>query len=116
MLQIKTNIMQELLEYIATKILPHPDDIHITERVDDEGSVRLTLVTHPEDTGLAIGKGGKTAHAIREILKIKAIQEGKRVYLDIRSPEEMAEQTKAKEKAVTKEQTAAKVEEEVTEE
>lgn len=81
--------MRELLEYLARRILPHPDEVSVTEDIADDGSVRLTLVTHPDDTGLAIGKGGKIAHALREVIKIKAMQEEKRVYLDIRSRDEV---------------------------
>lgn len=80
--------MKELLTYLAQSILPHPDEVTVTEEVTPDGTVRLTLITHPEDTGLAIGKGGKIAHALREVIKIKAMQEKKRVYLDIRSSDE----------------------------
>lgn len=77
--------MKELLEHIASRILPHPEDFRVEESVDDQGNVRLTLTTHPDDTGLAIGKEGRTARALRELLKIKAIQNHQRIFLDIRS-------------------------------
>lgn len=75
--------MKELLTYLAGSILPHSEDIEIIENKDEGGNVNLTLVTHPEDTGLAIGKGGKTAHALRELLKVKAMNKGERVTLTI---------------------------------
>ena len=79
--------MKELLEHLAQRILPHGDIAEVREEVE-QGTVRLTLITHPEDIGLAIGKNGKTAKALREILKIKAIQDNQRVYLDIHSSDE----------------------------
>lgn len=82
--------MRELLEYLAQNILPHGDEVEVTKATADDDTVKLTLTTHPDDTGLAIGKGGKTAHALREVIKIKAMQEGKRVYLDIRSSDEIS--------------------------
>jgi uncharacterized protein len=80
--------MKELLEYIAKKILPHAEDVMVEESINEDGSTQLRLVTHPEDAGLAIGKEGKTARALRELLKIKAIQLGVRVYLKIQSTDE----------------------------
>lgn len=77
--------MRELLKYLAQNILPHGDAVEVSESAIDENTIKLTLITHPDDTGLAIGKGGHVAHALRELVKIKAMQEGKRVYLDIRS-------------------------------
>ncbi|NTV31161.1 KH domain-containing protein [candidate division WWE3 bacterium] len=81
--------MKELLQYLVIKILPHGNDAKIEESIEDNGTVRFTLITHPEDIGLAIGKEGRTAKALREMLKIQAIQQNKRVYLDIKSSEEV---------------------------
>lgn len=88
--------MKELLEYITKRILPHPDDIKIEEKVDENGNVYLTLITHPDDTGLAIGKGGKTAHSLRELLKIKAMNSGVHVYLSVKSRDEIEEELEEK--------------------
>ena len=85
--------MKELLEHIAIRILPHAEDVEVIEEAKEDGSIRLILITNEEDTGLAIGKGGKTAHALRELLKIKAIQENTKIYLDIKSNTEEDEAT-----------------------
>lgn len=89
--------MKELLEYIAKKILSHPDDIRIDEQTDENGNVNITLITHPDDIGLAIGKGGRTAHSLRELLKIKAMQMRVRVFLTIKTPDEVASDEQSKE-------------------
>ncbi|MCA9391840.1 KH domain-containing protein [candidate division WWE3 bacterium] len=80
--------MKELIEFVAKKFVSHPEDVVVTEETDDEGNARITLITNPDDVGMAIGKGGKTAHALRELLKVKATGTGQRVFLDIRSSEE----------------------------
>jgi len=85
--------MKELLEYLAKHILPHPEAVQVLQKETDDGGVHLTLVTHPDDTGLAIGKNGKTAHALRELIKTKAMLANKRVYLDIRSQDELEAET-----------------------
>ncbi|MBM4402133.1 MAG: KH domain-containing protein [Candidatus Cloacimonetes bacterium] len=96
--------MKKLLEFIAKSILEHPKDIKVTEEEDKEaGIVRLKLSVHPEDIGRAIGKQGRIANAIRNLLRVIAIREGKRVFLDIETPEEKAaekptEATEKKEK------------------
>ncbi len=79
--------MTELLEYITKRILRHPDDIKVEEETDGD-TVRVTLYTHPDDIGLAIGKNGKTANALRELLKVKAINSNQRIFLDIKTVEE----------------------------
>src|SRR5665811_634988 len=83
--------MKELLTYLTKHILPHAEDIEILEACNETGDVSFTLYTNPEDTGIAIGKGGKTAHALRELLKVKAMQTGQRVSLTIKSTDEKVE-------------------------
>lgn len=99
--------MKELLQYLVSKILPHGDQAEIQEKIEDGGTVRLTLITHPEDIGLAIGKEGKTAKALREILKIRAIQNNQRVYLEIKSSDEAKAETSNEETNLTAEDLLA---------
>lgn len=79
--------MQPLLEFIAKSILDHPEDIQVTEETTDESATRLILRVNKEDMGKAIGKEGKVANAMRNLLKVIAVREGKRIYLDIREKE-----------------------------
>ena len=83
--------MKELLTFLAQHILPHGDSVEIIEEQDETGSFVYTLYTHPDDTGIAIGKNGKTVHALREILKVQAMQKGIRVNLTIKSSDEKDE-------------------------
>lgn len=84
--------MDELLQYLVTKIVNNPDDV-VIDREDDGEIVRFGITVHPEDAGLVIGKEGKVINAIRNLVKIQAIKENKRVYLDLRNEKpENAEQ------------------------
>lgn len=72
--------MKELLEFIIKNLLGKDSKFEITE-VDDGNVVTLTIITAQEDGGLVIGKAGKTVKALRNILRIKATLDKKKVYL-----------------------------------
>lgn len=74
--------MKDLLEYIISKIVNNPDAVVITQEEED-GVVRFHITVHPDDAGLVIGKEGKVINAIRNLVRITAIKEGKKVYLDL---------------------------------
>ncbi len=67
--------MKELLEYIARELVEAPDAVEVSEVHDDRG-VLLQLSVDPEDMGKVIGKGGRTARAIRQVVKAAAMREG----------------------------------------
>ncbi|HSL15856.1 MAG TPA: KH domain-containing protein [Actinomycetota bacterium] len=74
--------MKELLEYIASELVDNPDAVSVEETTDDRG-VLLRLRVDQEDMGRVIGRGGRTARAIRQVVKIAAIREGVHVHVDI---------------------------------
>lgn len=78
--------MKELLEYIVKNILGPKSKFEITQE-DDGNVVTLTVKTEEQDGGLIIGKSGRTVKAIRNILRIRATLEKKKVYLLV-NPEE----------------------------
>lgn len=72
--------MKDLLDFIIKNILNKDSKYEIAE--DDNGSiVTLTVKTAEEDGGMVIGKGGKIIKAIRNILRIKATMEKKKIIL-----------------------------------
>lgn len=75
--------MKDLLKYIITQIIDKPRKVKIEEQEDETGFVLLTLTVAPENMGKVIGKGGKIIGAIRQILKIKAIKQNKRIALKL---------------------------------
>ena len=60
---------QAFLEYAVKALADHPESVETTRTIDQMG-VLLTLTVHPEDMGKIIGKSGKTAEALRILLRV----------------------------------------------
>lgn len=72
--------MKELLDFIIKNILDKNSKYEIIE--DDNGSVvTLTVKTADNEGGLIIGKQGRVIKAIRNLLRIKATLEKKKIIL-----------------------------------
>jgi predicted RNA-binding protein YlqC (UPF0109 family) len=67
--------VKEVLEYIAKEIVEHPDAVEVTA-LERERSVQLQLRVDPEDMGKVIGKGGRTARALRTVMKAAGTRAG----------------------------------------
>ena len=76
---------REFLEYVVKMLVDYPDDVKINRIVDEMG-VLLTLSVHPEDMGKIIGKSGKTAEALRILLRVVGMKGNARVNLKINEP------------------------------
>jgi predicted RNA-binding protein YlqC (UPF0109 family) len=74
--------MKELLEYLARELVDNPDAVQVTESQGDRG-VLLQLHVDPDDMGKVIGRGGRIARAIRQVVKAAAIRDGVYVHVDI---------------------------------
>ena len=74
--------MQKLVEVLAKALVEYPDQIVVTESVTDK-TIHLRLTVAPTDMGKVIGKQGKTANAIRTIVKAAAVKDGRKVILDV---------------------------------
>jgi uncharacterized protein len=75
--------MKELLEYLARGLVEHPDQVRVNELNDDDGSTVLELSVADDDYGNVIGRGGRTAAALRTVVKTAAIKSKRRVFVDI---------------------------------
>ncbi len=75
--------MKALLEYLTRGLVEHPDEVKITEVQEDDGSVVLELSVAPDDYGSVIGRGGRTAGALRAVIKAAAVKDKRRVFVDI---------------------------------
>ncbi|HEY4694374.1 MAG TPA: KH domain-containing protein [Candidatus Nanoarchaeia archaeon] len=73
--------MKDLLLYLTTNFVKNPKNVQVEEKVGASGEINLELSVHPDDMGLVIGKGGKVIKSLRNILRTKAILEGRRVNL-----------------------------------
>jgi predicted RNA-binding protein YlqC (UPF0109 family) len=75
--------MKELLEYLARGLVDSPDDVEVVEVVEDDITTVLELSVGEDDFGNVIGRGGRTASALRTIIKSAAQREKRRVFVDI---------------------------------
>ncbi|MGH2876569.1 MAG: KH domain-containing protein [Solirubrobacteraceae bacterium] len=75
--------MRDLLEYLARGLVEHPDEVRVTEVQDDDGASVLELSVGEDDYGSVIGRGGRTAMALRTVIKAAATGERRRVFVDI---------------------------------
>ncbi len=76
---------QAFLEYAVKALVDHPESVETTRTIDQMG-VLLTLTVHPEDMGKIIGKSGKTAEALRILLRVVGMKGNARVNLKINEP------------------------------
>ena len=78
-----TEVPRRLLEFLAEGLVEEPDEVSVTEAETDSGTIVLELSVAPGDYGRVIGRGGRTAHALRTVVKAAATGEGCHVLVDI---------------------------------
>lgn len=74
---------EDVLDFIAKNLVDNPDDVEITSSEDEDGTIVLELRVHPDDMGKVIGKRGRTAKAIRTMVKAAATREGVNASVEI---------------------------------
>jgi predicted RNA-binding protein YlqC (UPF0109 family) len=75
--------MRELLEYLVRALVDDPSEVRIEEFEEDDGTLVLELSVAEDDYGKVIGRGGRTAQALRTVVKAAAVKDNRRVLLDI---------------------------------
>lgn len=75
--------LAELLGFLARAVVAEPDAVEVTELEEDDGTVVLELTVADEDYGKVIGRGGRTASALRTVVKAAAARADQRVLVDI---------------------------------
>ncbi|MGB0096368.1 MAG: KH domain-containing protein [Solirubrobacteraceae bacterium] len=75
--------MKELLEYLARGLVDRPEEVRVTELSEDDGTTVLELSVADDDYGNVIGRGGRTAAALRTVIRTAAVNEKRRVFVDI---------------------------------
>ncbi|MFE1644909.1 RNA-binding protein [Microbacterium sp. P01] len=73
-------MLSAALEHIVKGIVDHPEDVTIRSSTSPRGDV-LEVRVHPDDRGRVIGRGGRTAKALRTL--IAALADGRRVRVDV---------------------------------
>ena len=72
-----------LLEALVRALVDSPDEVQVEDFAEDDGTVVLELSVADEDYGTVIGRGGRTANALRTVVKAAAVRDGRRVLIDI---------------------------------
>jgi uncharacterized protein len=74
--------VREVVEYSARNLVDDPDAVEVTESSDGRTTV-LRLHVAPGDMGKVIGRGGRTARAIRAVVRVAAAGTGDSVMVEI---------------------------------
>lgn len=75
--------MKELIEVIAKALVDNPESVVVNEFVDGD-AIKYELIVDPSDIGKIIGRGGKIAKSIRNVVKAAAVLDNKKVTVDIK--------------------------------
>jgi predicted RNA-binding protein YlqC (UPF0109 family) len=74
--------MKDLVEYMAKALVNEPEAVVIRE-IEGASATIYELSVARDDMGRVIGKHGRVANAMRTLLRVAAVKEGKRVTLEI---------------------------------
>ena len=75
--------MRELLVYLAQQLVDEPDKVEVEQFEEDDGTLVFELSVDDDDYGRIIGRGGRTAQALRTVVKAAAVKDNRRVLVDI---------------------------------
>ena len=75
--------LKQVLTDIARAIVDNPDAVNVDETVNGD-DVELVLTVAEGDTGMVIGRHGRIAKAIRQVMKAAANTCGKHVTVEIK--------------------------------
>ena len=81
--RIVGGIPKGVLEYVARNIVDDPDGVFVETSERRAGEVELRLHVSPSDMGNVIGRRGRVAQALRQVVAAAGTKEGVRASLDI---------------------------------
>lgn len=73
--------MKELILFIVKSIVDEPDEVIIKEEETEFNYTNIILTVGENDMGKVIGKSGKIIKALRILLRVLAIKQGKKINL-----------------------------------
>lgn len=74
--------MKDTLEYLIKSIVEKTDEVEVTEE-EDQGVVNFTIKVASDEMGKIIGKEGKVIKAIRNLMRIPAVLQNKKIYISL---------------------------------
>ncbi len=85
-----SEVIEDSLEHLVKGIVDHPEDVSVRRRNGrrgrEAGPSTYQVRVHPEDIGRVIGRGGRTATAIRTV--VSALSGGRAVRVDFLDADE----------------------------
>ncbi|HVW32350.1 MAG TPA: KH domain-containing protein [Acidimicrobiia bacterium] len=81
--RIVGGVAKGVLEYVARNIVDDPDGVFVETSEGRERAVELRLHVSPSDMGKVIGRRGRVAQALRQVVAAAGTREGVRASLDI---------------------------------
>lgn len=76
---------QQFVEFVVKALVNKPEEVFTERKVDEQG-VLITVKADQSDVGYLIGKGGKTAVAIRTLLATLGAKSNQRISFRIDAP------------------------------
>lgn len=73
----------ELLAYLVRGLVDEPDEVSVEQFEEDDGTLVLELCVAQDDYGKVIGRGGRTAQALRTVIRAAGVRDKRRVIVDI---------------------------------
>ena len=77
-----STVVVDAVEHLVRGIVDNPDDVRV-DMVTSRRGRTVEVHVHPDDLGKVIGRGGRTAQALRTVVKAAATGEGCHVVVDI---------------------------------
>ena len=75
--------MRDQLEYLVGALVDKPEAVKVEEFEEADGTLVYELSVDDDDYGRIIGRGGRTAQALRTVVKAAAVKDNRRVLVDI---------------------------------
>ncbi len=77
-----SDLTREFIEYVARMLARYPDEVQVTDSVDEKGIVfRISL--NPDDVGRVIGREGRIIQSMRSLLRAAAVRQGVRLAIEV---------------------------------
>jgi predicted RNA-binding protein YlqC (UPF0109 family) len=74
--------VRDLVLWLARELVENKDAVKV-DVIERDRSTVLELTVDEDDLGRVIGRGGRTAKALRTVLDVAARKQGRRAVLDI---------------------------------
>ena len=78
----QVELLTDVLAFLARGIVDDPDQVRVEAEPDERGVI-LRLSVAPDDMGKVIGRGGRTARALRTLVRVAGSREGVGTIIEI---------------------------------